>query len=387
MESTLKSGSTEVACHFVRVVSSRTEAGYLTWSTPNTAIELIICDFLSLQNFERNMMMNLGCFLNFFVLVSWTFMASSISEADPDPTRMTSALLIRVDQSGKGDFQKIQDAINAVPSNNSELVYIWVKAGIYTEKIVVPADKPFITISGRNAAETVITWKEGGEIYESPTFSVLASDFVARSLTIQNTNGGKAVALWVAGDRAAFYGCRIMSNQDTLLDDTGRHYYRNCYIQGDTDFICGNAASLFEKCHLHSLSDLAGAITAQRRESPSENTGFTFLGCKITGVKSAVLGRPWGPYSRVVFAFTYMSSIVLPQGWDDWGSASNQKTSYYGEYKCYGAGANTSKRVQWSHSLMTVQEAAPFLTMDSIGGKSWIRPSPTSFKKFPTISN
>lgn len=65
---------------------------------------------------------------------------------------------------------------------------------------------------------------------------------------LQNTNGpgAKAVALRVSGDRAAFYGCRILSFQDTLLDDTGRHYYSNCYIEGGTDFICGNANSFFE---------------------------------------------------------------------------------------------------------------------------------------------
>lgn len=142
----------------------------------------------------------------------------------------------------------------------------------------------------------------------------------------QNTYGAgaKAVALRVSGDRAAFYGCRILSHQDTLLDDTGRHYYNNCYIEGDVDFICGNAASFFEKCHLHSLSVGTGAITAQRRMSPAEDTGFTFFGCKITGVKTAVLGRPWGTYSRVVFAFTYMTSVILPQGWDDWGSSADQ---------------------------------------------------------------
>lgn len=50
----------------------------------------------------------------------------------------------------------------------------------------------------------------------------------------------------MAGDKAAFYGCRMVSYQDTLLDDTGRHYYKSCYIEGATDFICGNAASLFE---------------------------------------------------------------------------------------------------------------------------------------------
>jgi len=65
---------------------------------------------------------------------------------------------------------------------------------------------------------------------------------------VQNTYGAgaKAVALRVAGDRAAFYACRILSYQDTLLDESGRHFYSNCYIEGATDFICGNAASLFK---------------------------------------------------------------------------------------------------------------------------------------------
>ena len=73
-----------------------------------------------------------------------------------------------------------------------------------------------------------------------------------------------------------------------------------------------------QRCHIHSLSTGNGAITAQKRVSSEENTGFTFLGCKITGVGKAVLGRPWGPYSRVVYALTYMSGLVLPQGWNDW---------------------------------------------------------------------
>lgn len=71
---------------------------------------------------------------------------------------------------------------------------------------------------------------------------------------LQNTygSGDKAVALRVSGDRAAFYGCRILSYQDTLLDDTGSHYYSNCYIEGATDFICGSAASIFEvSLHIH----------------------------------------------------------------------------------------------------------------------------------------
>lgn len=64
----------------------------------------------------------------------------------------------------------------------------------------------------------------------------------------QNTfgPGAQAVALRVSGDRAAFYACRFISFQDTVLDDAGRHYYKNCYIEGATDVICGDGKALFE---------------------------------------------------------------------------------------------------------------------------------------------
>ncbi|GMI83117.1 pectinesterase 11, A. THALIANA PECTINESTERASE 11 [Hibiscus trionum] len=300
-----------------------------------------------------------------------------------------AALLITVDRSGKGNYEKIQDAIDAVPSNNKEVVFILVKPGIYEEKIVVPADKPFITLSGSNANSTILTGNDSGNIIESATLTVLASDFVGRYLTIQNTfrkHGVQAVALRISSDRVAFFECRILGYQDTLLDEAGRHYYRNCYIEGAVDFICGNGASLFERCHLHTLSEEFSAITAQRRESPTEETGFTFLGCKITGERTGILGRPWGPYSRVVFAFTYMSNVILPRGWDDWGDASKRSTVFYGEYKCYGAGANVSRRVEWSQKHMP-EEVKLFLTKNISGRRSWIRSTPKHFKKsFAAIS-
>lgn len=159
-------------------------------------------------------------------------------------------VFITVDQSGSNDYTKIQDAIDAVPSNNALPVYIWVKPGIYYEKINVPSDKPFITISGSTsyASDTVITWKESGEINETAVFTLWASDFVGRNFKVQNTygTGGKAVALRVSGDRVAFYGCSIMSHQDALFADIGKQYYKDCYIEGDTDFIFGRASSLFE---------------------------------------------------------------------------------------------------------------------------------------------
>lgn len=71
------------------------------------------------------------------------------------------------------------------------------------------------------------------------------------------------------------------------------------------------------------MSPSGGAFTAHKRSSESEDTGFSFVGCKLTGlgVATSILGRPWGPYARVVFALSYMSSTVRPQGWDDWTDA------------------------------------------------------------------
>ncbi|KAL9234700.1 hypothetical protein vseg_009538 [Gypsophila vaccaria] len=275
--------------------------------------------------------------------------------------KITWKRLITVDQSGKGDYKKIQDAIDAVPSDNVDSILIRVEPGTYKEKILVPSNKPFIILSGRIAETTIITWDDSGDIWTSPTFTVLAPDFVGRYLTIQNTHGegAKAVALRVLSDRAEFQACRITSFQDTLLDEQGRHFYNNCYIEGATDFIFGDGDSIFQNCHIHSISEVNGAITAQQRMQSGEDTGFYFIRCRITGVKSCTLGRPWGPYSRVVFLNSYMSNVVNPQGWDDWNKPSTHRTVYYGEYKCYGPGANRSKRVQWSRNL-TEQEVSTF---------------------------
>ncbi|EOY33054.1 Pectinesterase 11-like protein [Theobroma cacao] len=249
------------------------------------------------------------------------FMASS---RPIDAAEIPAAILIRVDPSGKGDYRKIQDAIDAVPSNNKEVVFILVKPGIYKEKIV--------------------------NIFESPTFSVLASDFVARYLTIQNTHGAgaKAVALRVSRDRAAFFGSRILFYQDTLLDDTERHYYSSCYIEGAVDFICGMP-----------LLFLRGAICIHPRKEmqlSQPNAGSHLL--RTQALLSWV----------VVFALTYMSHAILAQGWDDRGDSSKQSSVLYRGYKCYGPGANTKKRVEWSREL-TGEEAQPCLTKNMIGGK------------------
>ena len=118
------------------------------------------------------------------------------------------------------------------------------------------------------------------------------------------------------------------------------------------DFIFGNATAVFENCEIHSRGD--GYITAQSRTAPDMTTGFVFLHCRLTGenTKEGVyLGRPWRPYSRVVFIDCAMDAHIRPEGWENWRDPNNERTAWYGEVGSTGPGAVSSARVPWSRQL------------------------------------
>ncbi|KAJ7545221.1 hypothetical protein O6H91_09G111000 [Diphasiastrum complanatum] len=212
------------------------------------------------------------------------------------------------------------------------------------------------------------------------TVIVEGEDFIAEEITFENASpkgSGQAVAIRVTADRCAFYGCRIIGWQDTAYLHYGRHYFRDCYIEGSVDFIFGNATVLLEYCRIHCKSN--GFITAQQRRSAMESTGYVFLRCIITGIESSspymYLGRPWAPYARVIFAYTWMDKCIMPVGWNNWNNPENEKTAGFFEYRCSGPGSVLSKRVLWVCRLGDA-EAEPFLSTCFIDPQqSWLTSS------------
>ncbi|XP_050216843.1 probable pectinesterase 53 [Mercurialis annua] len=289
-----------------------------------------------------------------------------------------------------GDFTSIQDAIDSLPFINLVRVVIKLHAGVYKEKVSIPPLKSFITIEGAGAEKTIVEWGDTAQTpgargqpmgtYNSATFAVNSPYFIAKNITFKNTTpvpapgaiGKQAVAFRISADTAAFLGCRFLGAQDTLYDHLGRHYYKDCYIEGSVDFIFGNALSLFEGCHVHAIAQYTGALTAQGRSSILDDTGFSFVNCKVTGSGALYLGRAWGPFSRVVFAYTYMDNIIIPKGWYNWGDPTREMTVFYGQYKCTGQGASFAGRVSWSREL-TDEEAKPFISLTFIDGSEWIK--------------
>jgi pectinesterase len=283
------------------------------------------------------------------------------------PFLIAETLRFIVDPDGSGDSKTIQYAIDHAPTQTgSQRLIIEIRPGVYHERVVVPKGRGRVTFLGKDAASTIVTAgmsaKAAGGTFLSSSVDIEADDFEAENITFENTFGvgSQAVAISVHSDRAAFRNCRFLGWQDTLYAASGRQYYKDCYIAGHVDFIFGNATVVFDDCEIHSLG--AGYLTAHSRTTPEQTTGYVFRRCRLTGENTGngvFLGRPWRPYSRVVYIDCFMGDHIRPEGWDNWRNAANESTAWYGEFGSSGPGARVGERVGWSRQL-TADEAAQF---------------------------
>jgi pectin methylesterase-like acyl-CoA thioesterase/acetyl esterase/lipase len=271
---------------------------------------------------------------------------------------------IVVAQDGTGDFSTVQDAINAVPDFRKQPTRIFIRNGIYREKIIIPDTKHNLTLVGEDKYKTILSYNNyaskkspfGDEIGTSGSSSVYVcpDTFTAENITFENAAGpvGQAVAIIVRSDRARFHNCRFLGFQDTLYTHKAfsRQYYSNCYIEGTVDFIFGASTAYFEECEIVCKGN--GYVTAAStpKEAPF---GYVFYKCTVSGERtdSFYLGRPWRPYAHVAFIECELSHIIKPEGWNNWNNKENESTARFVEYGNRGKGAATDARVKWSHQL------------------------------------
>lgn len=281
-----------------------------------------------------------------------------------------------VTQDSTSQYHTVQEAVDAVRALPEKQVLIFIKNGIYREKIVIPSWKNNISFIGEDKDKTIITYddysgKENINTFNSYTVWVLANNFTAENITFENSAGpvGQAVALHVDGDRCILKNCRIIGNQDTLLvsGENSRQYYLDCYIEGTTDFIFGSATAVFDQCIIHSKKN--SYITAA--STPENHAyGLVFLNCKLTApdsIKKVYLGRPWRSFAAVTFVECDMGPHILPEGWHNWSKPEREKTSRYLEFKSKGPGANSATRVKWSQQL-SAKEAKRYTAENILKG-------------------
>ncbi|ADL51177.1 pectinesterase family protein [Clostridium cellulovorans] len=312
---------------------------------------------------------------------------------------------------GSGDFKTIQEAINSIPDNSNEKVTIYIKDGVYKEKLHIT--KPYVILIGESTEKTIITFDDyanklfpNGEKYRtfnSYTVFISGDNFTAQNITIENSAGsgdvvGQAVALYVDSDKAIFKKCKFLGQQDTIFtgplppkpiegNDFGgpmegkprrnvRQYFEQCYIEGDIDFIFGSSTVVFNKCEVFSLDKdkpINGYITAASTPEGLD-FGYVFIDCKLTSnakKETVYLGRPWRDYAKTAFINCYMGKHIINEGWHNWDKKQAENLVSYVEYNSYGPGATLDKRAQWTKVLSRESVAIYSISNVLSGNDNW----------------
>ncbi|CAA0816767.1 Probable pectinesterase/pectinesterase inhibitor 21 [Striga hermonthica] len=316
-----------------------------------------------------------------------------MTEASFSPQQIKPNVVVAKD--GTGKYRTINEALKDVPKNNNRTFVVYVKEGVYEEKVWINSSLTHLMIVGDGPTKTRITGRlnfiDGTGTYQTATVAVQADDFIARDIGFENSAGPEkhqAVALRVSADRAIFYNCHMDGYQDTLYVHTYRQFYRDCVISGTIDFIFGDAAAVFQGCTLlvrKPLDNQQNIVTAQGRKDVRQPTGLVIQNCTFRAdpeyyphrnkIKS-YLGRPWKEYSRTIIMESFVDDFIQPQGWLPWNETFALNTLFYTEFNNRGPGAPKAQRAKWAG----VKELPPariqrFTAAEFLDGNRWIPPT------------
>ncbi len=299
---------------------------------------------------------------------------------------------ITLDKQGNKIYPTIREALSDMEKQQAKSYVLQLKPGTYREKIQISL--PNLLLKGSDASTTTIIWDDAegtplrpGDVNGDKTTYTMncatvqiekeAAGFRAVNITFANDfptearradksmKAVQAFAIRNEADRSSFYQCRFLGRQDTLYANAGRQYYRDCYIEGDVDFIFGQAsAAVFEKCEIKSLmravADDGKPHSVGYVAAPStlaQDKGFLFYKCHlfsdIEAPHYALLGRPWHPSSEkreVNSAAVFRECrIDTPMKEKAWNSMKNKfgvfqpEDNRLFEYKNTGTGAIISE--------------------------------------------
>lgn len=214
---------------------------------------------------------------------------------------------------------------------------------------------------------------DGVELVENPENTT-----VVRAKGVDVTSKAateRAAAMCVETDQAEFFDCSFLSSQDTLYTAgdkngcQGRMYFKNCYIEGQTDYIFGSGSVVFDECTLNwkgyseTNKSNPGYVTAVRPADTTGCKGYLFRDCTVTAnpdltVAPGFWGRTWGADAMATFLNTRLekAGLIADEGWKSMnGDPKNANYHEFGTTTLDGAAVDTSKRVEGT--VMTEAEA------------------------------
>jgi pectinesterase len=296
--------------------------------------------------------------------------AGGPSESELCPSGITRT--ITVAKSG-GQFSSVQAAVDSIQSGSSERIRIDIGAGTFVEKVTI-ASRTNLCLVGAGASETILSYNDAnatiGSTSGSASVHISANDFSAANLTVQNSygTGSQAVALRLTGERQQFLNCRFVGYQDTLYTHNGSQYFRDCYVQGNVDYVFGGATAVLQNCEVRNVE--GGSAVAAPNTDIGKPYGIVFLGGRFTAVSSVgsnsvALGRPWGADGSATYLNAELGAHISSAGFVMM-SSNDPLNARFGEYGSTGPGANPSAHQSYQ---LSASEAAEY-TLDNIFG-SW----------------
>ena len=313
------------------------------------------------------------------MLVSAAMTAGAASKYDNPDT-------IVVARDGTGEFRTVGEAIEVCRAFMDYHKVIYIKKGTYKEKLILPQWLQNIELCGEDRDQTIITYDDHANIkmmlpgkgdggmemrpmgtFRTYTLKIQGNAITLKNLTIENNSArlGQAVALHTEGDRLLFVNCRFLGHQDTIYTgvEGTRLYFKDCYIEGTTDFIFGPSTAWFEQCQIHCKANsyITAASTPQHIAY-----GYVFNQCTITAapdVTKVYLGRPWRDYGYTLFMHCTLPAQIRPEGWHHWREEAKQTVRYL-EFENTGEGAATDGRAAWSRQLS--KKEAKEITVDNV---------------------
>ena len=235
--------------------------------------------------------------MNRIFLVATLLAASGsivLAGAVPEPDIVVAA-------DGSGDFKSVQAAVQSIPKTNSERKVVFIKNGIYREKVRV--DASFVTLRGQSRHGTRIEFPQLDEDFNQKPDAVgravinlnQANDFVLENLTTENTAGvigPHAFTILGTGDRAVVVNCDVLSHgADTVSfwrGDRGRCYQANCRLEGSVDFVCPRGWCYLTHCTFYEMKNTAAVWHDGSRDKDMK---FVLRDCRFDGAAGWNLAR------------------------------------------------------------------------------------------------
>ena len=231
---------------------------------------------------------------------------------------------IIVAKSGKADFYSIQAAINSLADSSATPRVIYIKKGIYNEKLYI--EKANIILEGEDREATVITeaiardeWRcWHADDWGVATVNVGGNDITLKNLTITNSFGfdfkeertvfcpsdtlNKQKRLTKNGHQMALRTLRatrlkaINCHFKALGGDTvspwevfnGMWYFKDCIMEGGVDFYCPRGWAWAENCEFIAHG---GTAAIWHDGSANEDSKTVLVNCRFKGYDNFLLGR------------------------------------------------------------------------------------------------